>query len=115
MRPRIHPEFLPAIAFSMIALAVGLFVSGIDLLTTCQTVEIAGFPSTVGCSYPFQGYGVTFLLAAALLTILGFNIFVRYAAFRGWRSHGGPDPTTLSAFVAAGAIAVYLIVLLLVV
>jgi len=57
---------------------VGFLVCGVLLVTTCQTTSIVGqFSTTVGCNYPFQGYGLAFLYSAALVSILAANLLAR--------------------------------------
>jgi hypothetical protein len=98
---------------SFLVLSVGLLVIGVLLLTTCQTVTTVGpFSTSVGCEYPFQGYGLVFLYLAALVTILSANLLAR--------SLQSPSPSNdfvlrcavLSALAFVGVTLLFLIVLL---
>ncbi len=111
---RIPPEYLALIGIGVLAFAAGCLVSGVFLMTVCQPVPPGGLASSQVCAYPFQGVGVTFLLVSGWLTIVGFNAFVRYGAFRGWRSPDASDPNVISVMAAFGALLLYLVVVLFV-
>jgi hypothetical protein len=102
-------SLLRVLGASTVTLAVGLLVVGTLLLTTCQAETIVGpYTTTVGCGYPFQGYGLAFLYAAALLTITAGNLFAR-ALKRGVMSQQfGDRLKVLSGLAFIGATGAFL-------
>src|SRR5579864_5367235 len=75
----VTPDLHRSAGLAFAALAVGLLVIGVQLLTTCETTydRITG---AVSCPYPFQGYGLVFLYASALAIIVSVNLFGRATA-----------------------------------
>jgi len=74
VQPDLAARFRVA-GMALVALAVGLFVIGILLLTTCQTeTVVTPFVTTVGCAYPFQWYGLAFLGSAVGVTVVSANL-----------------------------------------
>ncbi len=61
-----------ALALALVVVAVGLAVTGVILLVTCETTQFSNYFGNVvvGCSYPFQWYGGVFLYAASLVVAL---------------------------------------------
>lgn len=103
------------IVLSMLVVAVGLAVAGVVLLVTCETTQFVGpFGNvTIGCSYPFQSYGLAFLYAASLVVALE-----AFPVRRVLRSSGdGPawDPKFVSVAVAAGATFLFIFVYIIIV
>ena|SRR5579863_6975144 len=89
----------PILGLAVIILAVGLLLLGITLSVTCETittVTVSG--TTVGCSYPFQGYALASLYAGALVTILAYNIFMQYRVLLGSVNKADPRRFVISAF-----------------
>ncbi len=71
---RLSPDFFRGVGVAVATLAVGLLVIGIQLLVTCESG--GGFDSgVVGCTYPFQAWGVGFLYASAVVAIISANLF----------------------------------------
>lgn len=63
------------LGLTLLVFAAALLVSGIQLLTTCETVTQTGpFTTAIVCVYPFQEYGATFLYAAGLLLLVSAGL-----------------------------------------
>lgn len=66
---------------SLVICAVGLFMTGIQLLVTCKTVEDTQvYPNTIGCAYPFQVDGFVLFYLAILFAIVAGNVFAHSPA-----------------------------------
>jgi hypothetical protein len=93
--------------------AVGLFVAGIDLLVTCEASSSSPpFGGTiVTCSYPFQGFGATFLYAGALVGLAASAMFVQFTKLRGRKYEW--DPRAAFGLAAAAITLCFVLGLLL--
>ena len=103
------PESLAYLGVSLVVVAVGLSVAGVQLLVTCEPGAIAG--NAVTCSYPFQGFGLAFLYAGGMVASLGFVAFARQRIARGVSPSWSPH--VVGAMIAAGCSFLYLIALFL--
>ncbi|MGP8078052.1 MAG: hypothetical protein ACLQD8_02200 [Thermoplasmata archaeon] len=106
-------ELYPVLGLASIAVAVGLFVAGTVLLVTCQP-EMLISGGGIGCSYPFQGYGLAFLFVSALVTILAFNILMHYRVLRGTESRGNPRRYVVSVIAGIAACAMLVLMALII-
>jgi hypothetical protein len=100
-----HPEVLPLLGFGAGVSAVGCLVIGVNLLVTCET-------KSPGCSYPFQGYGMSFLLVAAWLAIAAYNLLSRFAAHRGWTPHSEVSTNVVCGIMFLGSVMAYFLAML---
>jgi len=79
MAARLSPAYVASLTrvlgMAVLVFAVGLLVAGITLLTTCQAVTLPD--ATVGCRYPFQGYGLASIWIASMATIVSANLLAR--------------------------------------
>ena len=93
-------------------LAVGLSVIGVVLLVTCEVAQtlVPFGPAQVGCTYPFQGYGETFLLAAGLVGTLAFVPISRIAHARGRKYDW--NPWLVALIIGTGLVFLYVAVLI---
>lgn len=64
------------VGLSLVICAVGLFMAGVQLLTTCKTtVNTSVLPNTLSCVYPFQVDAFAFIYVAILFAITAGNVF----------------------------------------
>lgn len=71
-KPDPTSSYLLILLLAMVA--IGLSISGVFLLVTCETTEFTNrFGNTLGCAYPFQIYGEVFLYVASL--VVTFELF----------------------------------------
>lgn len=98
------------LALSLAVAAVGLSVTGIILLVTCETTQfVSQFGnSTIGCRYPFQPYGLAFLYAASL--VLALEAFPIHRVLRTKEPAPNWSPGFLSLVAAGGATFLFLVV-----
>lgn len=105
--PKDLTALLRGLATATATLAVGLMILGVMLLVTCETVPVSAFSPASRCAYPFQGYGVIFLYAAGLVTIISVNLFANAHSILDARRERRERRYVLSAMgaVALGAVA----------
>jgi hypothetical protein len=72
-REKLPADYVRSLGLSTTALAVGLLVIGVQLEVACETTLYSS--GALGCSFPFQGYGLWFLLASGIVTIVSANLF----------------------------------------
>ena len=80
------------------------------LLVTCEVTQtvVPFAPAQVGCTYPFQGYGETFLLAAGLVGTLAFVPISRIAHAGGRELDWNPGLVAL--IIDTGPVSLYVAV-----
>jgi hypothetical protein len=101
------------LGFCVVALAVGLFVAGVFLLTSCQPFVVFGPGAyTASCLYPFQPDGALSLYFAVLCTSLALALFMREREVRGLSEVGGPGRYIGILFLAVIETLIYLAVVL---
>ena len=92
--------------------AVSLSVIGVMLLVTCEVAQtvVPFAPTLIGCTYPFQGYGESFLLAAGIVGTLGFVPISRIAYARGRKYDW--NPWLVALIIDTGLVFLYVAVLI---
>ncbi len=109
-QPTGSTALLRSLATATVTLAVGLMVLGVMFLVTCETVTVSTFTGASGCTYPFQVYGVAFLYAASLVTIVSMNLFASAHSILGVRKEQRERSYVLSVM---GAVALGVVVFLI--
>ena len=104
-RSRLLESYLLVLASAVVA--VGLSVVGLMLLVTCEAEQYVGpFGYTqIGCSYPFQTYGETFLLAAGIVGALTV-VPISRIAHAGGRKYDW-NPWFIVLLIVTGLVALY--------
>ena len=104
-RSRLLESYLLVLVSAIVA--VGLSVIGLMLLVTCEAVQYVG-PfgyAQIGCIYPFQTYGETFLLAAGMVGALTV-IPISRIAHAGGRKYDS-SPWFIVLLIVTGLVALY--------
>ena len=109
-RSRLLESYVLVLVIAVIA--VSLSVIGMMLLVTCETAQYVGpFGYTqIGCTYPFQGYGETFLLAAGIVGTFAVAPIWRIAN-SGGRKYDW-NPWFLTLLIDTGLVILYVVVLI---
>ena len=107
-----HPRLL--LVLSAAIAAATLSIVGAVLLVTCETTETTNQlgATSIGCTYPFQTYGIVSLYLASLVAVLGFFLARSYYIEPSARVRS--DPMFLGVLAAIGATVLFVFALLLV-
>ena len=109
-RSRLLESYVLVLVIAVVA--VSLSVIGVMLLVSCETAQYVGpFGYTqIGCTYPFQAYGETFLLAAGIVGTFAVVPNSRIA-HAGGRKHDW-NPWFVALLIDTGLVVLYGVVLL---
>jgi hypothetical protein len=90
-------------------LAVACLAIGVGLTVTCAASTLPS--GNVGCRYPFQAAGGTFIYVATLVGLLAFNVFWSAVPHSGPKHTAGDRRKIVTGFGFAAATIVFLLVM----